>query len=55
MIHTPPWYRYVQDRLEPSWSLQVGIAAAIIVVTLFLLYRRDPVPMALWLTYLILP
>jgi hypothetical protein len=55
MIRQPPWYKWAEDKLEPSWPLMIGIAAALIGITVALMALDKPVIMAAWLTYLIMP
>lgn len=55
IIHAPIWYQWLESKLEPSWPLMVFVALAIIAVTVFLIYRRQPVPLAAWLVYLLSP
>lgn len=55
MLASPPWYRALERRLEPSWPAMVGLSVAIVGVTGWLLWKRKAVPMAGWLTYLVMP
>lgn len=50
-----PWYSWLEQKLEPSWPAMVAASVLIILITVYLLYRRQPVPMAIWLVYLLMP
>lgn len=55
MIAGAAIYEKVEGWLEPSWPLQVAMAAFLIGVTLYLLYKRNPVWLATWLVYMFMP
>lgn len=48
-------YKTIESWLEPSWPLQVVLALFILGITGYLLWRRNPVVLAAWLTYLYMP
>lgn len=50
-----PWYAPIRNWLEPSWPIMLAIAAALAAVTLYLIWRGDPVLLAGWLVYLLSP
>jgi hypothetical protein len=51
----PSWYQALERTLLQYWELEATAAIAIVVVTLALLVARKPVPLAIWLTYLVMP
>ncbi len=51
----PSWYQSLERTLLQYWELEVAVAIMIVVVTLALLIARKPVPLAVWLTYLVMP
>ena len=56
MIAPPPWYRATDAWLQrEGWPAMLVAAGALIGVTLWLIYRRQAAPLALWLTYLYMP
>lgn len=55
MTWPPPWYGWLERKLEPSWPLMLAVAVVIVGVTIYLMARGKPVPMAAWLTYLLMP
>jgi hypothetical protein len=55
MTWPPPWYDWLERRLEPSWPLMVAIAVVIVGITIYLMAKRQAVPLAAWLTYLLMP
>lgn len=50
-----PWYGPLEDFIRPSWPLMIAIASVIVLVTLLLIWKGDPVLLAGWLVYLALP
>ena len=55
MIAQPPWYRWLESKLEPSWPIMAGLSAAIIALLVLLLMKGQAVPLAAFLTYLLMP
>ena len=55
MISPKGFYHKVEAKLEPAWPLMVMLAIVVIGITLILLWRRNAVAMAAWLTYLYMP
>lgn len=55
MISPPPWYRKAEAWLEPSWPLLLAASAIIVGVTVMLVIRKKPIPLAAWLVYLYMP
>jgi hypothetical protein len=43
------------ETVEGSWPWLVGLSVLLIAVTLILLVRGDPVPLAAWLIYMYAP
>ena len=51
----PPWYAYLNKKLEGAeWAINVGLLI-IIVVSLLLIFRGDRLSRTAWLVYLISP
>lgn len=55
MILMPPWYHWLNDRLQPSRPLMYALGLLFIGITLWLMWRGSNVSLALWLTYLAMP
>lgn len=51
----PPWYQWLESRLEPAWPLMVVIAVAIIALTVLAVASGKAALLAAWLTYLLMP
>lgn len=51
----PPWYDWLEGKLQPSMPLMVAIGMVIVAITLYLMLRGRAVPLAAWLTYLLMP
>lgn len=55
-MKTPAWYAAAESFLEDQgWPVMGGLAALIIIVTLYLVLTKKAVPLAVWLTYLYMP
>jgi hypothetical protein len=55
MITPPVWYKPVENWLAPQWPVMIAIALGLALVSGYLIWKRNPLAMALWLTYLIMP
>lgn len=52
----PPWYAQAERWLNAQgWGVMALIAVGIVAVTLWLLYLGHAIPLAAWLTYLLMP
>ena len=52
----PLWYQSINDwLLAKGWTPLVVVALIIVAFTLFLIWKRQAAPLALWLTYLLSP
>lgn len=48
-------YRSLEQTLDQSWPIMVALAVIVIGVTIYLLYKKNPIAMAAWLVYLYMP
>lgn len=55
MITPPQIYNKIEASLETAYPLMVLLSLVLIGVTLVLLYRRNPLALAAWLTYMYMP